>query len=192
MSYSRSTSPWPPWWRRGGRGRPMVRTKRGTVIAFLAATALVAATAVLQVGPPDTAQAAPPAQDERTAPAEVNSKADAARGKLHPKLLEQLDSGSTETIHVFVTVEGDPGPAEAYLEDPSVAHSDGAGLVVGQIAVQALPKLAGAKGVVAVGPIDFEQTGQPLGSPDPEGGKRPTSNALNRPLRGLYDQQGPD
>src|SRR5918996_2260291 len=191
MSYSRSTSPWPPRWRHGGRSGRMMRTRRGTVVAFLAVTALVSATAVLQVGPPDAAQAAPPAQDDGTAPAEVNSKADATRAKLHPKLVEQLDSGSTETIYVFATVEGDPAPAEAYLEDPAVAHSDGAGLVVGQIAVQALPKLAGAEGVVAVGPIDFKQTGQPLGSPDPEVGKRPTSNALNRALRGLYDQEVP-
>ena len=169
----------------------MIRTKRRTVVAFLAATAVVAATAALQVGPPDAAQAAPPAPEERTAPAEVNSKADAARGKLHSKLLEQLDGGSTETIYVFVTVQGDPLPAEAYLEDPSVAHSNGAGLVVGQIAVQALPKLAGAKGVVSVGPIEFQQTGQPLGDPDPDVGKQPTAETTSRALRDLFKKEVP-
>ena len=90
-----------------------------------------------------------------------------------------------------MTVSGDPSAVEALLADAHVASSDGAALVVGKIHVQALPKLAGARGVVAVNPIEFKQTGKPLGSPDPEVGKRPTAEALNKALRGLYEDEVP-
>lgn len=124
-------------------------------------------------------------------PAKIKSNSDHARAKLHPSLRTQLDSGSTKEINVFVTVSGDPSPAEDLLADPRVAFSGGAGLVVGKIHVQALPKLAGARGVVAVNPIDFRQTGRPLGNPEPDLGKRPTAAALNKALRGLYAKEVP-
>jgi len=124
-------------------------------------------------------------------PAKVETKSDHARSKLHPSLRKQLDSGSTKEIHVFVTVSGDPSAAEALLADAKVASSGGAALVLGKIHVHVLAKLAGARGVVAVNPIDFKQTGRPLGIPDPELGKRPTAAALNKALRGLYDKEVP-
>ena len=57
--------------------------------------------------------------------------------------------------------------------------------------VQALPKLAGAEGVVAVNPVDFKQTGQPLGVPDPELNKTPSKSTLSKALQGLYDKEVP-
>ena len=47
----------------------------------------------------------------------VKSASDGAKSKLHPKLQKQVESGSTDSIHVFVTVAGDPAPAAALLDD---------------------------------------------------------------------------
>jgi hypothetical protein len=129
--------------------------------------------------------------DGRGKPERVVSASDAARGKLHPKLRKQVESGSTKRIHVFATVAGTPDGAAAHLDDAYVAFSNGAGLVLGTIGVQALPKLAGAAGVVGVGPIEFEQSGRPLGIPDPEVGKKPTGTVLDQALRGLYRNEVP-
>jgi hypothetical protein len=155
---------------------------------------VVAATAVVQNGPPDAAQAAPaapPGQSDEDRPEKVRSKSDAVRAKIHPKLREQLDAGDTEVIYVYATVGDDPSEASGYLSDVSLAHEDGAGLLVGKIAVQELPKLAGAKDVVSVGPIDFEQTGQPDGTPDPELGNPPDTATKNKILRDFYDKEVP-
>jgi len=73
------------------------------------------------------------------APDEVKTNSDEAMAKLAPELQEQVESGSTERIHVFATTTGDASAAEAYLDDAHVAESGGAGLVVGTIAVPALP-----------------------------------------------------
>ena len=124
-------------------------------------------------------------------PAAVTTASDAAMDKLHPKLEEQVESGSTETISVFVTVEGNSAAATAALDDAKVAESGGVALVVGEISVQALPKLAGKKGVVSVGPIELEQTGQPLGSPDPELKKPFDKQKVNEALEGLYKREVP-
>jgi Subtilase family len=125
------------------------------------------------------------------APADVRSKSDAAKSKLHPRLREQVESGTTEHIFVFATVVGTPDGATAYLDDAHVAFSDGAGLVFGRIGVQALPKLAGAPSVVSVEPIDMAQTGQPPGIPDPEVGRKPNGTVLDQALRGLYRNEVP-
>ena len=124
-------------------------------------------------------------------PAAVTTASDAAMDKLHPKLEEQVESGSTETISVFVTVEGNAAAATSALDDAKVAESGGVALVVGEISVQALPKLAGKKGVVSVGPIELEQTGQPLGSPDPELRRPFDKEKVNEALKGLYKREVP-
>ena len=127
----------------------------------------------------------------RGKPAEVKTKSDGAKTKLHPRLQAQVDAGGNKTILVFATTTGDPDAASAYLTDAHVAGRDGVALVVGKINVQALPKLAGADGVVAVSPIDFKQTGQPLGSPDPDIRRPPSEKVLDQTLKGLYDNEVP-
>jgi hypothetical protein len=149
------------------------------VIAVFVASA--AAQAVPSGASPVRARQAP----EQEAPDEVRSNSDEAMAKLAPELQEQVESGSTHRIPVFATTAGDPSAATAHLDDAHVAESGGAGLVVGTIAVPALPKLAGAAGIVAVGPITFEQDERPFGIPDPELGKKPDAapTALTVPIR---------
>ncbi len=150
---------------------------------------LVVLAAALLALPASVAADAKDAQGD--GPAAVTTASDAAMDKLHPKLEEQVESGSTETISVFVTVEGNSAAATAALDDAKVAESGGVALVVGEISVQALPKLAGKKGVVSVGPIELEQTGQPLGSPDPELKKPFDKQKVNEALEGLYKREVP-
>lgn len=139
----------------------MNRLNSKRVTAVLAMATAVFLTAALTYVVPSSAAAPPDRGPGRGQdPDEVRSNNDHARSKIHPKLVEQMESGSVEDVPVFATVSGDPSAAVAQLEDAKVAHEVGAGLVVGTITVQALPKLATADGVVAVGPIDFAQTGQ--------------------------------
>ncbi len=170
----------------------MTKSRRGRRVAALIGLVIVTfvASVSAQVVPSGAAPAAPK-QGQGRAPERVRSNSDAAKAKLHPKLREQLESGSTEKILVFATIAGDPSAALAYLDDANVAGAGGAAMVLGRIGVQALPKLAGAAGVVAVGPIEFEQSGQPLGIPDPEVGRKPTANSVDRALRGLYRNEVP-
>ena len=128
-------------------------------------------------------------ETKQDGPAAVTTASDAATDKLHPKLEEQVENGSTETISVFVTVDGNAAQATAMLDDAKVAQVGDVALVVGQISVQALPKLAGAKGVVGVGPIELKQTGQPLGSPEPELLKPFNKQKVNEALEGLYKRE---
>lgn len=130
-------------------------------------------------------------QPDRSRPAKVESKSDNARSKIHPRLREQIEAGSTATIYVFATIQGDPSAAEALLNNARVASSDEAALVLGTINVQALTKLAGARGVVAVNPIDFAQTGQPLGDPDPQVAQRPTKAQTDQALAKLFKKEVP-
>ena len=51
----------------------------------------------------------------------VKSASDGAKSKLHPKLQKQVESGSTDSIHVFVTVAGNPAPAASLLDDAKTA-----------------------------------------------------------------------
>jgi hypothetical protein len=133
-----------------------------------------------------SATQAAPNKSSNGKPDRVESRSDAAKSKLHPKLQKLVESGSTEAIYVFATVAGDTSAAESLLADAKVASSEGAALVIGKIGVQVLPKLAGAKGVVSVGPIEFEQTGQPLGQPDPDVG-----NTKNKALRPIFKKEVP-
>jgi hypothetical protein len=121
-------------------------------------------------------------------PADVQTAVDAAKSKLHPKLQKKLDAGETGLINVFAMVRGNAAAALGYLKN---AHSTAGEtkLIVGTIAVQALPKLATAKGVVSVGPIDFSQTGRPLGSKEPL--YRPSQDKLDSALQGLYSKEVP-
>jgi hypothetical protein len=124
-------------------------------------------------------------------PVAVTTAADAAKEKLHPKLLKALESGSTKNLTVFAIVSGSPTAAKQYLTNVRVANSGGVAILVGTIRTQALPKLAGAKGVVSVGPIDFSKTGRPLGVPDPQLNTRPSTATLNQVLAGLYAHEVP-
>ncbi|HET8785809.1 MAG TPA: hypothetical protein VFM38_09255, partial [Candidatus Limnocylindrales bacterium] len=122
-------------------------------------------------------------------PAAVTTAVDAAKAKIHPKLLKKIASGSTARILVFATVRGNPAEARSYLTDSYSTGTSGTSLVVGRIGVQALPKLAGVKGVIAVGPIDFSQTGRPLGSKEPL--VRPSDAQLDKVLQQLYKKEVP-
>ena len=64
-------------------------------------------------------------------------------------------------------------PRDGPAQGTHTADAAGSALVIGKIHVQALVKLASAAGVVAVGPIEFAQTGSPAGDPDDEVGKQP-------------------
>lgn len=130
-------------------------------------------------------------QPDRSKPAKVESNSDAARSRIHPRLREQIEAGSTAMIYVFATIQGDPAAAEAYLGEARVASSDDVALVLGTINVQALTKLAGAQGVIAVNPIDFAQTGQPLGDPDPEIAQRPSKAQVDQALARLFKKEVP-
>lgn len=135
------------------------------------------------------------ADDERkkgdAQPAAVVTASDAAKDKLHPKLEEKVESGSNETVRVFVTVEGSAAAAASTLDDARIAQSGGVALVVGEISVQQLPKLAGRKGVLGVGPVELALTGKPLGSPDPQVTPKFDREQVNEALEGLYRREVP-
>ncbi|HEX6196035.1 MAG TPA: S8 family serine peptidase [Jiangellaceae bacterium] len=167
----------------------MARTLRRALIATLAVIGVLWGMAAVQAAPPDRDD--PPSERGDGQPEKVNSKADAARAKIHPRLRDQIDEGSTDRIYVYATVGADATEAASYLDDAKIAHDAGSGLVLGRIGVQELPKLASAEDVVSVGPIDFEQTGQPDGVPDPELGNRPDAATKNKILRELYKKEVP-
>ena len=128
---------------------------------------------------------------KRGRPVIVETASDAAKDKLHPKLEEQVESGSTEHDFGLRDRGRRPAAAESVLEDAKVAESGDVALVIGQISVQELPKLAGKKGVVGVGPIELEQTGEPLGTPDPQLVKPFDKQKVNEALQGLYRREVP-
>ncbi len=156
---------------------------------FARRAALVVAAAAVVLAVPASVVA--DSSDAAKGPGSVETASSGALSKLHPALVEKVESGSTEDVKVFVTVEGSAAPVRALLDDDKVAASGGAALVVGETTVQALPKLAGARGVVSVGPIDFEQTGAPLGSPEPELAKPFDKQKVNAVLKGLYKREVP-
>jgi hypothetical protein len=98
-------------------------------------------------------------------PQRVTSKSDPAKAKLDDALQAKVKDGATGTVPVFVTATGDLSEVKALLDDDATAQARGKAIVVGRISVQALPKLAGAKGVSSVGLVELKQTGQPLGVP---------------------------
>jgi hypothetical protein len=122
------------------------------------------------------ALASPAAPQGRGAdPAQVVTKADPAKARLDQELQEKVAAGSTVSVPVMVATSGDVGPMNALVDGETVAHRSGNALVLGHIGVQALPKLAGVKGVVRVNLIEFKRTGQPLGDPDPLVNQRPST-----------------
>ncbi|MET0145219.1 MAG: S8 family serine peptidase [Ilumatobacteraceae bacterium] len=164
-----------------------VSRRRFTVIAAV----LAAAALPLAAMSPVSAQQNGPRRGQEEPPGASKSNSDHARHKLHPRLRAEVDSGSTEQVQVFATVAGTPAGATRYLTDEHVTFSDGAGLVVGTIGAQSLPKLAGAVGVVAVGPIDFAQTGEPIGDPDPQVAARPVAGPNSNALGALFRKEVP-
>ncbi|TDD60435.1 hypothetical protein E1263_10930 [Kribbella antibiotica] len=141
------------------------RLSRGA--AFVAVTTVVLASVTAPVRA-ETQAGSPPG------PLQVKTAADALLAKLDPKLEAKVKKGETAPVAVFATVQGDPAAATAVLDNARVAGSGDSGLVLGSIPVQALPKLAAAKGVVSVRPVELGKTGQPLNDPDPELHKAPT------------------
>ncbi|MDH3262112.1 MAG: S8 family serine peptidase, partial [Acidimicrobiia bacterium] len=121
----------------------------------------------------------------------ITTKSDAALKKIHPKLREQIETGATQVIPVYATVVGDGNAVAATLQNAHVAQADGAALVVGSTGIQSLTKVAGKEGVVSVGPIDFEKSGSPLGSPEPELERAPDLATLQSFLNNLHKQEVP-
>jgi subtilase family protein len=122
-------------------------------------------------------------------PVAVKTASDVAKAKLHPRLVEKLESGSTDRIPVFLTVTGDRDQAMRLLKNAYAAEMGDSALVVGSIPVQSLPKLASASGIGMVGPIEFEQTGQPLGGKEPN--QTPSTAALKSFMNNLTRQEVP-
>src|SRR5215211_3516971 len=129
-------------------GEMIRRSPRGWLLAVAALlAALIAGTLT---------QGAPSANGKSKQKAHAVTKTSGvAAHKLHPKLQRKVESGSVDRIYVYVTVSGDPSAVKDLLGNAKVAESNGAGIVVGKIGVQALPKLASLKGVVAVGPVEL-------------------------------------
>jgi hypothetical protein len=160
------------------------RSRRGYLLAGAAVLAALIAGTLSQGAPSANGKAK---INERA----VTKTSGVAAQKLHPKLQRKVESGSTDEIFVYVTVSGDASAAKALLSDTHVAESNGAGIVVGKIGVQTLPKLASAKGVVAVGPVELKQTGQPLGIGDPDLGARANRGDSKKIFRQLLAKEVP-
>ena len=154
-------------------------------------TALGASLLLVAASLPVATTAAQPDKDGK--PAAVQTKRDAAKSKIHPKLLRAMESGANANIYVFTTVMGSTNPAKALLGNAKVASSPGgkASIVVGRIRVQNLTKLASAKGVVSVQPVELKKTGSPLGSPDPDVERNVTNAALKAAFKGLLGNEVP-
>ena len=154
----------------------MPRRLKGSVLVLFALSTIVLTASVTQAAP----------GGKPGKPGKVTSKADAAVAKLDSKLRAKVESGSNERVPVFATAVGDVAAAKNLLTDAAAAESEGTALIVGTIAVQQLPKLAGLGGIVAVAPVELKQTGQPLGVPDPELNNLPSQAelaALGKKLR---------
>jgi hypothetical protein len=152
----------------------------------LAAAGLLA---VAAMGPAAVAQDRGEQSTGQDRAQEVRSANAAAERKLHPRLQEAVHS--SDEVLVGVTVAGDPADAERYLDDAHTAAADGLSLTVGRVRGTILPKLASAAGVVTVVPIDFAQTGRPLGIPDDEVGKQADPRALEARIKNFRDDEVP-
>jgi Subtilase family len=124
-------------------------------------------------------------------PQRVTSKSDPAKAKLDDALQAKVKDGATGTVPVFVTATGDLSEVKALLDDDATAQARGKAIVVGRISVQALPKLAGAKGVSSVGLVELKQTGKPLGVPDPLLNQRPTRAQLKARRDAMANKEVP-
>lgn len=152
-------------------------------------TALVTTALTLSVFVAAPASARPP--DGRGKPDSVSTASDSAKSKLHPRLREQLEAGSTDLVAVYLTTAGDPAAALAIMDSGFVADGGEIAMLVGHVKAQLLAKLAGVTGVVHVGPVDFSQTGQPLGIPDPEIAQRPSVSSLQSFMNTLRRHEVP-
>src|SRR4051794_30348370 len=148
--------------------------------------ALLVAASVVAVALTATTSAGPGRKGKK--PAGVHTKVDAAKTKLAPSLQQKLDSGSTATVGVYVTLKnGDVAAVKQLLSNDYTATDAGLSLVVGKVGAQKLAKLASVKGVSGVKPIDFKQTGRPNGF-DPEVGKQPDAATRAAALRDFRNQ----
>ncbi len=164
--------------------RPVGGTRRKSVVLFAVLALLISMIA------PAVSVGAPP--DDR-GPTRVTSNSDKAKDKVHPRLREQIEAGSTREIYVFATVAGDARAARALLEnDHAASPGNGkASLVVGRIGVHKLVKLASLEGVLSVQPIELKKTGSPLGSPDPDVERNITNAALKGAFKQLLGNEVP-
>jgi len=133
--------------------------------------------------------ARPPTAGEK--PDRITTASDAAKYRLHPRLLAAVESGSTASLWVFLTTAGDPSAALDVMDSGYIADGGDAAIVVGRIRAYHLVKLASVPGVISVGPIDFKQSGKPLGVPDPEVEARPSTDVLSKTLHDLYKKEVP-
>src|SRR3954469_13068648 len=123
------------------------------------------------------------APKHRAKPDRVVTKSDGAKAKLAHELVQKLDSGSTASVPVFVSLRnGDVAATRSLLTGDRVAKRGEVALVVGRVRAQQLAKLAGIAGVLSVEPVDFAQTGRPDVS-DPDGIARPDKKTANENLR---------
>jgi hypothetical protein len=158
--------------------------KRGLVLVTALATAV--ALAVPAIGAPG---GTPGAKDDT--PAVIKSNSSNAQGKLHPKLRDQVESGSTDVIYVSITAEGSGDQFDEFLTDSHTAEVEGASLTVGRVGVQELRKIASVDSVVSVVPIELRQTAAPPPSPEPALDQAPTLSTLQSFLNNLHKQEVP-
>ena len=163
--------------------------------SWRALVALMSAILVISAMSVGAAMAQPP--EDRGKPDDVRTASDRGKGKLHPRLRDQVEAGSMDRLRVYATVLGDPAAAAQYLDDSHVGAAGEAALIVGTIPAHLLPKLASVDTVVSVGPIDLEQSGEPLGIPDPELDQLPSTDSLRSLVNQLrkgevpYDEAPP-
>ena len=152
-------------------------------------TAVVAASLVFSVFVANPVSAQRP--DGAGKPEKVTTASDGAKQKLHPRLQEAAEAASPEALPIFLTTTGDPAAALAVMDSGYVSEGADVALVVGTVRSVNLVKLAGVAGVVSVGPVDFKQSGAPLGIPDPEVAARPSLSSLQSFLNTLRLQEVP-
>ncbi len=150
--------------------RSLVRGRIALIAGMVLAIALTAA----------VTNAAP---NHRAKPDRVVTKSDGAKAKLAPELVRKLDSGSTASVPVFVSLRnGDVAATRSLLTADHVAKRGELALVVGRVRAQQLAKLAAIAGVLSVEPVDFAQTGRPDVS-NPDGFRQPDKKTANENLR---------
>lgn len=158
--------------------------RRAILLATALATAL--AMAVPAVGAPGGERG-----PKEGTPATVVSNSQRAKNKLHPKLQEQVDSGSTDEIFVAITAVGQGSEVTSLLSDFHVADGENAVLIVGRVGVQELRKVVALETVVSVVPIELEQTASPPPSPEPQIDQTPDLATLKSFLNNLHRQEVP-
>ena len=160
--------------------------RQGARIALVASMVLLSALVVLATS---TATAA---RGGSHLPWQVISSTESAKAKLHADLEQQLESGSRARVSVLVTVSGNPAGAQKLLDGDHTASPEGnptSSIVVGSLPTQRLAKLASLKTVVAVAPVEFRQTGVPLGA-DP-GRAKPDLKKLGAALAAFDPSEVP-